>query len=76
LSRYFDETDIAWPKKRICSTGFELMPKNDPAFQSGHYGFGALQCVPKSPDCRYAFLIVVVLHCKKKVDQLPVKSKR
>jgi hypothetical protein len=32
LSRYFDKMiALASAKKRICSTGFELMPKDDPA---------------------------------------------
>jgi A/G-specific adenine glycosylase len=44
--------------------------------QSSYYEFGALQCVPKVQTVPYVFLILAVLHCKEKVDQLPVKSKK
>jgi hypothetical protein len=33
--------------------------------------FGALQCVPKVQIVVFACLTIVVLRCKKKVDQLP-----
>lgn len=81
LSRYFDlETDIAQPsaKKEFAALAFELMPKDNPAqFNQAIMEFGALQCVPKSPNC---FECVFNNSCaalqKKKVDQLPVKSKK
>lgn len=81
LSRYFDiETDIAQAaaKKEFAALAFELMPKDNPAtFNQAIMEFGALQCVPKSPNCS---ICVFNESCaalqKKKVDQLPVKSKK
>jgi len=81
LSRYFDvETDIALAsaKKEFAALAFELMPKDNPAtFNQAIMEFGALQCVPKSPNCG---LCVFNDSCaalqKNKVDQLPVKSKK
>jgi A/G-specific adenine glycosylase len=81
LSRYFDlETDIASAsaKKEFAALAFELMPKDNPAmFNQAIMEFGALQCVPKSPNCS---ICVFNTSCaalqKKKVDQLPVKSKK
>ena len=81
LSRYFDiETDIAQAsaKKEFTALAFELMPKENPAtFNQAIMEFGALQCVPKSPNCG---ICVFNESCaalqKKKVDQLPVKSKK
>jgi A/G-specific adenine glycosylase len=81
LSRYFDiETDIAQAsaKKEFAALALELMPKDNPAqFNQAIMEFGALQCVPKSPNCT---ICVFNSSCaalqKKKVDQLPVKSKK
>lgn len=81
LSRYFDiETDIALAcaKKEFSALAFELMPKDKPAiFNQAIMEFGALQCVPKSPDCT---ICVFNSSCaalqKNKVGQLPVKSKK
>ncbi|MFA9187020.1 A/G-specific adenine glycosylase [Flavobacterium sp. FBOR7N2.3] len=81
LSRYFDvETDIALAsaKKEFAALAFELMPKDSPAiFNQAIMEFGALQCVPKSPNCG---ICVFNSSCaalqKKKVDQLPVKLKK
>jgi A/G-specific adenine glycosylase len=81
LSRYFNiETDIALAsaKKEFAALAFELMPKDNPAtFNQAIMEFGALQCVPKSPNCG---ICVFNGSCaalqKKKVDQLPVKSKK
>jgi len=81
LSRYFDiETDIAAAsaKKEFAALAFELMPKEQPAiFNQAIMEFGALQCVPKSPNCG---ICIFNENCtalqKKKVDQLPVKSKK
>jgi A/G-specific adenine glycosylase len=81
LSRYFDiDTDIAQAsaKKEFAALAFELMPKDNPAqFNQAIMEFGALQCVPKSPNCS---ICVFNSSCaalqKKKVDQLPVKSKK
>ncbi|MEZ7499023.1 A/G-specific adenine glycosylase [Flavobacterium sp. Arc3] len=81
LSRYFDiETDIALAsaKKEFAALAFELMPKDNPAtFNQAIMEFGALQCVPKSPDCSVCVFNESCLALqKKKVDQLPVKSKK
>jgi A/G-specific adenine glycosylase len=81
LSRYFNvETDIAQAsaKKEFAALAYELMPKDNPAqFNQAIMEFGALQCVPKSPNCS---ICVLNSSCaalqKKKVDQLPVKLKK
>lgn len=81
LSRYFDiESDITLPatKKEFTALAHELMPKDNPAiFNQAIMEFGALQCVPKSPNCS---VCVFANSCaalqKKKVDVLPVKSKK
>lgn len=81
LSRYFDiESDIALPatKKEFTELAYELMPKENPAiFNQAIMEFGALQCVPKSPDCSVCVFNGSCLALKKrKVDVLPVKSKK
>lgn len=81
LSRYFDiESDIAIgsTKKEFASLALELMPKDNPAlFNQAIMEFGALQCVPKSPNCEICVLNEGCLALKKKkVGQLPVKSKK
>lgn len=81
LSRYFDvETDIAVAsaKKEFAALAYELMPKDNPAiFNQAIMEFGALQCVPKSPDCTVCvFNDSCAALQKKKVDVLPVKSKK
>jgi A/G-specific adenine glycosylase len=81
LSRYFDlETDIAQAsaKKEFAALAFELMPKDNPAqFNQAIMEFGALQCVPKSPNCtECVFNDSCAALQKKKVDQLPIKSKK
>jgi A/G-specific adenine glycosylase len=81
LARYFDiETDIAkaQAKKEFAAVAFELMPKDNPAlFNQAIMEFGALQCVPKNPNCQVCPLNSGCLALqKKKVNQLPVKSKK
>lgn len=81
LSRYFDvETDIALAsaKKEFAALAFELMPKDNPAiFNQAIMEFGALQCVPKSPNCSICvFNDSCAALQKNKVAQLPVKSKK
>ena len=81
LSRYFDiETDIslASAKKEFSELALELMPKNDPAtFNQAIMEFGALQCVPKNPDCSNCiFNSSCAALQKKKVQNLPVKLKK
>lgn len=81
LSRYYGiETDIASTsaKKEFTLLATELIDKNRPAlFNQAIMEFGALQCVPKNPECNkcpmnnscYAL-------SKNKVGTLPVKSKK
>jgi A/G-specific adenine glycosylase len=81
LSRYFDlETDIASAsaKKEFTALAFELMPKDKPAlFNQAIMEFGALQCVPKSPNCSVCiFNMSCAALQKNKVDQLPLKSNK
>ncbi len=81
LSRYFDlETDIAQAsaKKEFAALAFEVMPKENPAqFNQAIMEFGALQCVPKNPNCsECVFNTSCAALQKKKVNQLPVKSKK
>ncbi|MDI1316047.1 A/G-specific adenine glycosylase [Flavobacterium sp.] len=81
LSRYFDvETDIAsaGAKKEFSQLAAALIPKNQAnIFNQAIMEFGALQCVPKSPNCGICVFNDSCLALqKKKVAQLPVKSKK
>lgn len=81
LSRYFDlETDIASAaaRKEFAALAFELMPKKNPAlFNQAIMEFGALQCVPKNPNCESCvFNASCAALQKNKVGQLPFKSKK
>lgn len=81
LSRYFDiETDILSnnAKKEFTDLAYELIPKNNPAlFNQAIMEFGALQCVPKNPNCAVCPLNNSCLALQKnKIDLLPVKSKK
>lgn len=81
LSRYFNiETDIASgkAKKEFTQLASELIDVEQPAlFNQAIMEFGALQCVPKSPDCANCPLNNSCLAFgMKKVGQLPVKLKK
>lgn len=81
LSRYFDvETDIAssGAKKEFTQLAAALLPKDKAnIFNQAIMEFGALQCVPKNPDCTNCIFNDSCLALqKKKVNQLPVKSKK
>lgn len=81
LSRYFDvETDIAssGAKKEFSELAAALIPKGQAnIFNQAIMEFGALQCVPKNPDCGICIFNDSCLALqKKKVGQLPVKSKK
>jgi len=81
LARYFDiETDIAasTAKKEFSALALELMPKDSAAvFNQAIMEFGALQCVPKNPDCSICPFNHSCLALKhNKVAQLPVKTKK
>jgi A/G-specific adenine glycosylase len=81
LSRYFDvETDIAsaGAKKEFSKLASALMLKGEAnIFNQAIMEFGALQCVPKNPKCEVCvFNDSCVALQKKKINQLPVKSKK
>ena len=81
LARYFDiETDIASSiaKKEFTSLAGELLPKGKAnVFNQAIMEFGALQCVPKNPNCSNCVLNDSCLALKKyKVAQLPIKLKK
>ena len=81
LSRYFDvETDIASSsaRKEFTSLAKELIPNDNPAlFNQAIMEFGALQCVPKNPNCEICiFNSSCAALQKKKVAELPVKLKK
>jgi A/G-specific adenine glycosylase len=81
LSRYFDiQTDIQSnaAKKEFFELAFELMPKSNPAlFNQAIMEFGALQCVPKNPNCVDCPLNNGCLALQKKtVPLLPIKAKK
>ncbi len=81
LSRIFEvETDISntAAKKEFQELALELMPKNNPAiFNQAIMEFGALQCVPKSPNCEICVFNSKCLALKNnKVGVLPLKTKK
>ena len=81
LARYFDvETDIAsaTAKKEFSALAKELIPNDNPAlFNQAIMEFGALQCVPKNPNCGICiFNSSCAALQKKKVAELPVKLKK
>ncbi|MGL2992439.1 A/G-specific adenine glycosylase [Flavobacterium sp. TSSA_36] len=81
LSRFFGiETDISSgkAKKEFTALAAELLPKDQPAlFNQAIMEFGAMQCVPKNPDCENCiFNSNCVALQKGLVGELPVKSKK
>ncbi len=81
LARVFNiQTDIqsAGAKKEFKALAQELMPKKESAlFNQAIMEFGALQCVPKSPNCTVCPLNQGCLAFRDKlVDSLPVKQKK
>jgi A/G-specific adenine glycosylase len=81
LARYFDvETDIASSsaRKEFTALAKELIPNDNPAlFNQAIMEFGALQCVPKNPNCEICiFNTSCAALQKKKVTELPVKLKK
>lgn len=81
LSRIFQvETDIsnAAAKKEFQELALQLMPKDNPAlFNQAIMEFGALQCVPKNPNCEVCvFNSKCLAHKNNKVSELPVKTKK
>jgi A/G-specific adenine glycosylase len=81
LARYFDvETDIASSsaRKEFTTLAKELIPNDNPAlFNQAIMEFGALQCVPKNPNCEICiFNNSCTALQKKKVAKLPLKLKK
>ncbi len=81
LSRVFDiETDISSisAKKEFQKLALQLMPTNNPAiFNQAIMEFGALQCVPKNPNCEICIFNSKCLALQKnKIASLPVKTKK
>jgi A/G-specific adenine glycosylase len=81
LSRYFDVvTDIAssTARKEFTALAKELIPNDNPAlFNQAIMEFGALQCVPKNPNCEICiFNSSCAALQKKKVAELPIKLKK
>ncbi len=81
LSRYFG---IVTPigstrgKKEFYALAAELLDKKNPGtFNQALMEFGAMQCVPKNPDCSNCPLNTSCFaFAKKKIKTLPVKEKR
>jgi len=81
LSRYFGiETDISSSKakKEFQQLADEVLDRNRPSlFNQAIMEFGALQCVPKNPDCESCVLNQTCTAFREnKVDKLPVKLKK
>lgn len=81
LSRYFGiktPIDSSEGKKEFTRLAQKLIDKKDPGtFNQGVMEFGALQCVPVSPDCSVCVLKRSCLAYKKdRVNVLPLKSKK
>src|SRR5690554_2514854 len=81
LSRYFGiETDISSfkAKKEFQQLADEVLDKTQPSvFNQAIMEFGALQCVPKNPDCESCVLNQTCTAFREnKVDKLPVKLKK
>ncbi|UGS23910.1 A/G-specific adenine glycosylase [Flavobacterium channae] len=81
LSRYFNvDSDISLPKTKteFQNLAQEVLAKDNPAlFNQAIMEFGALQCVPKNPDCNSCVLNSSCAGLQnKRVDELPVKNKK
>lgn len=81
LSRYFNiDSDISEgkTKKEFQNIAQEVLPTDKPAlFNQAIMEFGAIQCVPKNPNCNSCILnssCAALQH--KKVLELPVKTKK
>jgi A/G-specific adenine glycosylase len=81
LSRYFGiTTDISssGAKKEFTALAATLLPASKAAdFNQAMMEFGALQCVPKSPDCTICiFNDTCVAYNTGRVNELPIKLKK
>lgn len=70
--------DTTAGKKQFSAIAEELLDQTSPAlYNQAIMDFGALQCVPRKPDCdRCPFADRCVARREKRVDQLPVKEKK
>lgn len=80
LSRIFGieiAIDSTKGKKHFLELCNELLDKKNPAlFNQAIMEFGALQCVPKNPNCSMCiFMVNCIAFSKNKVLELPIKSK-
>lgn len=81
LSRYFGiktAIDSTRGKQQFKALAKQLLSKKEPAkFNQAIMDFGAVQCVPKNPDCgRCPLSSNCVARKKEQVEKLPVKSKK
>ncbi|SHE76991.1 A/G-specific DNA-adenine glycosylase [Mariniphaga anaerophila] len=81
LARYFgisNATDSTKGKNVFASVAKELIPDKNPGFHNqALMEFGALQCVPKSPNCAACPVVASCFAAEnKKVAELPVKTKK
>ncbi len=81
LARYYGITlpaDSAAGKKEFFKIADEILLHSNPGFHNeALMEFGALQCIPGSPDCLKCPLVTSCFaFANKKVDQLPVKEKK
>lgn len=81
LSRIFGIStpiDSTTGKKEFRELAAQLIPEKDPAsFNQAIMEFGAMQCVPKSPDCgKCVFVQYCEARKKNLVATLPVKAKK
>lgn len=81
LSRYFaDDTpiDTTQGKKHFAELAQLLLPQATPGtYNQAIMDFGAIQCVPKSPDCKRCPLASgCMAAARKSVESYPVKSRK
>lgn len=81
LARYFDvsiDISASSAKKEFAKLALEVLPQDNPAtFNQAIMEFGALQCVPKNPNCGDCiFNSSCAALQKNKVATLPIKSKK
>lgn len=81
LSRYYkieNDISISSTKKIFQELAKEVLPKHDAhIYNQAIMEFGALQCVPKNPDCLNCVLSNTCAALQYKlVDSLPVKTKK
>lgn len=81
LSRYFgveDDISLSKTKAEFQKLSKDLLPKNKASlYNQALMEFGALQCVPKNPDCSHCVFNSSCFALQKdRVGELPLKSKK